>query len=172
MTESISFSRYGKQFQESLSQLILQDRPFADQIEEVLNVSFFELRYLRVFISLIYDYRKKYGVHPTEKILASILRTELDNFSDTVQKQTRDFFARVLIKSVQDEQYIKDTSLDFCKKQKLKEALMTGRTQKVTASKKTVVFSTKQVHAHNHTTVCTLLCSLFLTLPLRFACLF
>ncbi len=124
MTESISFSRYGKQFQESLSQLILQDRPFADQIEEVLNVSFFELRYLRVFISLIYDYRKKYGVHPTEKILASILRTELDNFSDTVQKQTRDFFARVLIKSVQDEQYIKDTSLDFCKKQKLKEALM------------------------------------------------
>ena len=63
-------------------------------------------------------------MHPTEKILASILRTELDNFSDTVQKQTRDFFARVLIKSVQDEQYIKDTSLDFCKKQKLKEALM------------------------------------------------
>ena len=53
----------------------------------------------------------------------------------------------------------------------LKEALMTGRTQKVTASKKTVVFSTKQVHAHNHTTVCTLLCSLFLTLPSRFACM-
>ena len=124
MTESISFSRYGKQFQESLSQLILQDRPFADQIEEVLNVSFFELKYLRVFVSLIYDYRNKYGVHPTDKIVASILRTELDNHSDTTQKQTRDFFARVLIKNVQDEQYIKETSLDFCKKQKLKEALM------------------------------------------------
>ena len=57
----------------------------------------------------------------------------------------------------------------------LKEALMTGRTQKVTASKKTVVFSTKQVHAHTpahaHTTFCTLLCSLFLTLPSRFACM-
>ena len=124
MTESISFSKYGKQFQESLAQLILQDRPFADQIEEVLNVSFFELKYLRVFTSLIYDYRKKYGVHPTDKIIASIVRTELDNFSDPVQKQTRDFFARVLIKSVQDARYIKETSLDFCKKQKLKEALM------------------------------------------------
>tara|TARA_Y100000310_G_scaffold214672_1_gene215571 strand:+ start:588 stop:1955 length:1368 start_codon:yes stop_codon:yes gene_type:complete len=124
MTGSISFSKYGRQFQESLAQLILQDRPFSDQIEEVLDVSFFELKYLRVFVSLIYDYRKKYGVHPTDKILASILRTELDAQTDSVQKQTRDFFARVVIKSVQDSQYIKDTSLDFCKKQKLKEALM------------------------------------------------
>ena len=124
MTESISFSKYGRQFQESLSQLILQDRPFADQIEEVLNVNFFELKYLRVFVSLIYDYRKKYGVHPTEKIISSILRTELDSHSESVQKQTRDYFARVLIRGVQDSQYIKETSLDFCKKQKLKEALM------------------------------------------------
>ena len=77
MTESISFSKYGRQFQESLAQLILQDRPFADQMEEVLNVNFFELKYLRVFVSLIYNYRKKYGVHPTDKIVASILRTEL-----------------------------------------------------------------------------------------------
>ena len=124
MTESISFSKYGKQFQESLVQLILQDRPFSDQIEEVLDVSFFELRYLRVFASMIYDYRHKYGVHPTEKIIASMLRTEMDKFPESVQKQTRDYFARVLIKTVQDGQYIKDTSLDFCKKQKLKEALM------------------------------------------------
>ena len=74
MKEDTSFSKYGKQFQESLAQLILEDRPFADQIEEVLDISFFELKYLRVFISKIYDYRKKYGVHPTDKILASILR--------------------------------------------------------------------------------------------------
>jgi len=124
MAESISFSKYGRQFQESLAQLILQDRPFADQIEEVLNVNFFELKYLRVFVSLIYSYRKKYGVHPTEKIISSILRTEIDAQSESVQKQTRDYFARVTIKGIQDSQYIKDTSLDFCKKQKLKEALM------------------------------------------------
>ena len=124
MTESISFSKYGRQFQESLAQLILQDRPFADQMEEVLNVNFFELKYLRVFVSLVYNYRKKYGVHPTDKIVASILRTELDAHSESVQKQTRDYFARTLIKGTSDSQYIKETSLDFCKKQKLKEALM------------------------------------------------
>ena len=122
--DKISFSRYGKQFQESLAQLVLQDRPFADQLEEVLNTNFFELQYLRVFISQIYSYRRKYGVHPTDKIIASIFRTELDNESEATQKQVRDYFARIIIKRVQDEQYIKETSLDFCKKQKLKEALM------------------------------------------------
>ena len=124
MDNNIGFSKYGKQFQESLAQLIMEDRPFADQVEEVLDTNFFELKYLRIFISKIYNYRNKYGVHPTKKILATVLRTELDSQSDAVQKQTRDYFARTLITSVDDEKYIKETSLDFCKKQKLKEALM------------------------------------------------
>ena len=34
-----SFSKFGKDFQESLCQLILVDRPFADQIMEVLDES-------------------------------------------------------------------------------------------------------------------------------------
>ena len=126
MTNQIGFSKYGKQFQESLAQLIFDDRPFADQVEEVLNTSFFELKYLRVFVSKLFEYRKKYGVHPTSKIFATILRTELDLQSDALQKQTRDYFARIIIKRVEDEKYIKETSLDFCKKQKLKEALMTS----------------------------------------------
>ena len=33
--EKITFSRYGKSFQEQLCMVILDDRPFADQIEEV-----------------------------------------------------------------------------------------------------------------------------------------
>ena len=124
MDKHVDFSKYGKRFQESLAQMILEDRPFADQIEEVLDAQFFELKYLRVFVSKIYDYREKYGVHPTDKIIASILRTELEKHNDALKKQVRDYFARVCIKRVEDEQYIKETSLDFCKKQKLKEALI------------------------------------------------
>ena len=58
------------------------------------------------------------------KILASVLRTDLENHNAGVQKQVRDYFTRIVSTEVQDEGYIKDTSLDFCKKQKLKEALM------------------------------------------------
>ena len=37
-TESVSFSRYGKSFQEKLAFLILDDRVFADRMMEVLDV--------------------------------------------------------------------------------------------------------------------------------------
>ena len=126
MHTNVGFSKYGKQFQESLAQMIMEDRPFADQIEEVLDTSFFELKYLRVFVTKLFNYRKKYNVHPTNKILAAVLRTELESHNNALQKQVRDYFARICISSVQDEKYIRETSLDFCKKQKLKEALMTS----------------------------------------------
>ena len=124
MTEEISFSRYGKSFQETLAQLILEDRPFSDQIEEVLDITFFELKYLRSFVKKVYDYRGKYNVHPTKRVLATILRTEMDDESEVIQKQVRDYFARICARPATDEEYIKDTSLDFCKKQKLKEAMI------------------------------------------------
>ena len=47
------FSKFGKSFQESLCHLILEDRPFADQIFEVLDVNFLELTYLKVFIAFV-----------------------------------------------------------------------------------------------------------------------
>ena len=109
---------HGKNFQEVLAYLILEDRPFSEQIEEVLDVNFFELNYLKVFVSKIFNYRTKYKVHPTSKIFDSIIRTELDNESEATREQVRRYFAPT------DGEYIKSTALDFCKKQKLKEAIL------------------------------------------------
>ena len=90
--ERTNFSKYGKSFQEGLAALILQDRAFSDQIQEVLETQYFELKYLQVFVEKIFSYKKKYKVHPTEKILMTILRTELEDETDAVKKQTRDYF--------------------------------------------------------------------------------
>ena len=122
--EKADFSRFGKSFQEGLCQLVLQDRPFADQILEVLDFNFFELKYLQVFSRKIFSYRDKYGIHPSSKIMMTILRSELENESEVVQKQIRDYFARIYDQEIRDSQYIKDTALEFCKKQKLKEAML------------------------------------------------
>ncbi len=121
-----NFSKFGKSFQESLCHLIMSDRPFADQIFEVLDVNFLELSYLRVFVDKIKKYKKKYGVHPTSKTMTSIMRTGLDGEQDSVQKMLRDYYARVLSQEseIEGAEYIKDTALDFCKKQKLKEAMI------------------------------------------------
>ncbi len=121
-----TFSKFGKSFQEDLCHLVLNDRTFADQMFEVLDLNFLELKHLRVFVKKIEEYRKKYGVHPTSNIMRSIIRTGLDGEAESVKVRIREYYARVLANGElpQGSDFIKDTALDFCKKQKLKEALI------------------------------------------------
>ena len=119
-----SFSKFGKDFQESLCQMIMQDRPFADQIMEVLDISFLELHYLRVFVKKIFEYREEYSVHPTYKIMISIIRADIEDENVATQQQLRNYFARIHDAKVSGSDYIKATALDFCRKQKLKEAMI------------------------------------------------
>jgi replicative DNA helicase len=122
--EQVNFSKYGKSFQEGLAALILEDRGFSDQIQEVLQTEYFELKYLQVFVDKIFNYKRTYNVHPTPKILTTIVRTELEDETDAVKKQTRDYFARIYNTEVKDAEFIKNTSLDFCRKQVLKSAMI------------------------------------------------
>mgnify|MGYP003627673473 CR=1 FL=1 len=124
LTENVNFGRYGKAFQEGLVQLIFEDRAFADQISEVLDTEFLELEYLRVFVSKILDYRTRYGTHPSIEATMTIIRTEMDGEETVVQNQVRDYFARMHTRELTDREYIKEISLDFCRKQNLKEAMM------------------------------------------------
>jgi hypothetical protein len=121
----LDFSKFGKAFQEKLAQLIFQDRQFADQLREVLDLNFFELKYLQSFCKRLFDYRDKYNLYPSVGIMSTILRTELEEDNDALNKQIRDYFARITASpEIEDEDYIKDTSLDFCRRQKIKEALV------------------------------------------------
>jgi replicative DNA helicase len=122
--DNADFGRYGKAFQEGLVQLIFEDRPFADQITEVLNINFLELQYLRVFIHKIVTYRAKYNRHPSVEAMATILRTELENEDEVMQKQVREYFHKIHTREMTDIDYIKEASLDFCRKQNLKEAML------------------------------------------------
>ena len=121
---SVNFGKYGKSFQEGLVQLIYQDRPFADQITEVLDLNFLELEYLRVFTDKITSYRDRYSKHPSADAVATILRTELQSEEQVTQQQVKEYFARITTTEITDVEYIKEQSLDFCRKQNLKEAML------------------------------------------------
>ena len=123
-SEKEDFSQFGKAFQENMCQLILFDRSFADQIKEVLDVNFLEFKYLQTFVKRIFNYKDKYGMQPSDCIMTTILRAELSEENELVQKQVRDFFARMKKTDVQDTEYIKETAIDFCKKQVLKGAIL------------------------------------------------
>ena len=122
--EKVNFGKYGKTFQEGLVQLIFEDRPFADQITEVLDVAFLELEYLRVFLRKTIDYRTRFDRHPSSSTMDTIIHTELSDEDELVAQQVREYFEKINGYEVGDREYIKETSLDFCRKQTLKEAMM------------------------------------------------
>ena len=123
--ETETFSKFGKSFQEKLVQSMFYDRSFFDQMSDVFDPYFLEVKYLRLFYERLADYRQKFEKHPSTEIMASIIKTEMEEQSEVLQKQVKDYFARIVTTSqVEDEEYVKVTALDFCKKQKLKEAIM------------------------------------------------
>ena len=124
MVES-GFAKYGTKFQENLVHLVFQDRTFSDQIREVLDLDFLELKYLRIFTEKVFAHRDQYGLHPSQDTMTTLLRTGLGKHNDIVQKQVRDYFARIIANDIiADAEFIKESSLNFCRKQKLKGALL------------------------------------------------
>ena len=124
MVGTASFANFGKSFQEDLVRIIISDRPFADQIFEVLDISFLELEYLRIFTRKVLNYRDKYNTHPSYKTIKTILVTELKSENEIVQQQIMEFFEKACNSEVTDTEYVKEQSLDFCRKQNLKGAMM------------------------------------------------
>jgi len=124
MTEKTDFSRFGKTFQDKLTYLILTERVFADQIGEVLDYNFLEFKYLQTIVRSVYEYKEKYEVYPSLKIMATLLRSEVED--EVVREQAKEYLVKTLKDTsiIEDCDYVKETSLDFCKKQKLKEAMM------------------------------------------------
>jgi DNA replication protein DnaC len=125
MTEG--YAVFGTTFQENLVKIIFWDRSFADQISEVLEIKFFELVYLQTFLSLLFEYRKKYEKHPSVDIMQAVLDSRLPGENQLVKEQVLEFFKKVREqKIVEDAEYIKETAVDFAKKQDLKAAMISS----------------------------------------------
>mgnify|MGYP001578540970 CR=1 FL=1 len=115
---------YGKSFQDKLSFLILEDRVFADRLMEVLKVEFLEYIYQQWFVNTIFEYKKKYKIHPSRETIESIIKASLTKDNELIHRQVSEFYARMLTNPIDDHQFIKDKALDFARKQKLHEAML------------------------------------------------
>ena len=59
-----TFQKFGKNFQENLCHLMLQDRTFCDQISEVIDVEFIQYEHLRIFVKNAYRLQIKVQTTP------------------------------------------------------------------------------------------------------------
>lgn len=124
-TSKSSFSDYGHQFQKGVMAALLLDRTWAEQMSEVLEPTHFDIRYLSYLSEKYLNYSKKYKDYPSLKILITMVKDELKVGSDTtIRDQVVDFIKEVNSGSLAgDLHWIKEQSLEFCKKQTLKRAL-------------------------------------------------
>lgn len=119
------FGQYGKSFQEKIFQSLLTDKAWAAQMVEVMNPSFFDVRYLEYLADKFFAYFKKYKCFPTLGLLVTIIRDELSNTDDAILRdQIVQFLHRVKSGTdLGDLGFVKDKTLDFCRKQAFKDAL-------------------------------------------------
>ena len=123
--ESPYFSRYGKQFQETVFQGLLSDHVWAAQMVEVMQPDYFDIKYLAYLTDKYFSYYKKYKTFPTLGLLITIIKDDLSQGHDTILRdQIVEFLHRVKSNpNPGDIKYVKDKSLDFCKRQAFKDAL-------------------------------------------------
>ncbi len=104
---------------------MLQDRTFCDQISEVIDIEFIQYEHLRIFVKMLIDYRTKYRQHPSYETMATIITSEVVNYTDALKKQLTQFYAKVINNSeIESVEFIKDNAIDFCRKQVLKKAMI------------------------------------------------
>ena len=124
-SESHYFAKYGKQFQETIFQGLVGDHRWASQMVEVMTPHYFDLKYLEYLTEKYFSYFKKYRCFPSMSLVIQIIKDDLTESGDTVLRdQTVEFLHRMKASpNVSDVNYVKDKSLDFCKRQAFKEAL-------------------------------------------------
>ena len=115
------FSKYGRPFQEKIFQAMLSDHTWAAQMIEVMTPEYFELKYLSYLCNRHFGFYHKYKNFPTLQLLVSIIRDELSAGDDVIlREQVIEFLSRVKNQGNEgDLEYVKEKTLDFCKKQVL-----------------------------------------------------
>ena len=108
--EQQTFSQFGKSFQEKLGRIILHDRVFANQMYEVLEYKHFDKKYLQAFVQSVFDYKEKYGTHPTFAIMVPVIKDESQDYPELVKRQVFDYLSRIKSGDVSgdDCEYVKE----------------------------------------------------------------
>lgn len=121
----ITLAQFGRSFQEKTLQALLLDPRWAEQLMEIFDETYFDVKYLSFLAERYFAYAKRYRVFPTLQLLVTIVKDELRVGTDILLRdQIITYLQR--IKSdpdLNDLPYVKERVLEFAKKQALRRAL-------------------------------------------------
>jgi len=116
---------FDKSFQEKIVQAMIADKIWAAQFAEILDVNYFEHAYLKMIANRYVTYHKQFKEFPSDQLLRTMLVDELKSDRDAILRQQIHNFLILVAKNenLGDLPYVKEKSLEFCKKQGLQMAL-------------------------------------------------
>jgi replicative DNA helicase len=105
-----------------LLKLIVEDEKFSEQILDIIIPEYFDSILTKIILKYILEYCNKYNAVPSYDTIQSLI---LEKESDAILKEKLVDMLKVLMEwNVTDKQYVKDVSVDFCRKQSLKRGLL------------------------------------------------
>jgi replicative DNA helicase len=112
---------YGHQFQIKVLYSLLNDKPFLQNISDVITAEYFESPAHKWIINVILDYYGKYHTYPTMEVLKIELKKEKN---EVLQVSIKEELKQAYTATQDDIDYVKEEFFNFCRNQKLKDALL------------------------------------------------
>ncbi len=137
MSESIdNLSKYGQSYQTKVVANLVSDRPFLEQVSDILETKYFESDTNKWIVDLTKKYFHKYKNNPT----TDYFKTEVQKISDNTLQQNVLQQLKAVYQNTQhsDKEWVKSEFVTFCKNQNFKnvilnsvELLKTGQFEKI-----------------------------------------
>ena len=122
MTDRLS--EFGYTFQIKIITSLLKNKDFLQQIVDILDPEYFENEANKILVDIIKKSFFKYKVQPSAEVLKSeILGIDDDVLKTTVIANLKDAYKHL---DSQDLEYIQEKTIDFCKNQEIKTAILSS----------------------------------------------
>jgi len=119
---SDTIQKYGTSFQAKVLAVLMKDKPFLQQISDLLEPDYMSSDASKWIAKTILDYHKQYKTTPTlDALKVNVESIEVDVLKAAVIMQLKDIMNYL---DADDVQFIKDQFLNFCKNRKLKNAIL------------------------------------------------
>lgn len=125
MEEIDNLKKYGSEFQSKCIASLVTDQLFVERIFDILTIEYFESDSNKWIVQQTMDYFMKYKSCPTPQVFAIQLEeAKSDVLKAAVSDQLRNIYTNHL--GANDLPFIKEQFLEFCKNQKMKNAIISS----------------------------------------------
>lgn len=116
------FTEFGYTFQIKIITSLFKDKHFLQQIIDILDEDYFENEANQYIVSTVKKYFEKYKSSPTAEVMKGEISTLTDPaLQKSIIANLKDSYKYL---DAQDLEYIKEKTIDFCKNQEIKKAIL------------------------------------------------